>query len=495
VPCVDINWYSPQFNAGNFTAQEHAFLFGSVKGNTVYEQTSVEAYVTGELFNLPAGPLGVVVGALYQEDSIDDQPSQVIQDGEAWGDSEAGRTIGEDTTTAYYGELGIPLLRDLPFADELTLTLSGRYTDVDSYGSESTYKAGVNWQITPSFRVRASQGTSFRSPALFELFLSSETGFLGQRVIDPCVNWAGNLSAGAITQRIADNCAADGIPGTHNGAGASATIFSSGGFGTLAAETSTSRSFGVIWTPEFADLSVSLDYFDIEVEDEVTKLGGANILLGCYDSLNFATEPLCNLFTRNPAGNAATQFLIVDVTDNFLNIATQTNRGVDLDAVYSTDIPWGKLTLRTQASYQLEDEIQLLPTSVPQDFNGEIGDPEWVANFDATLQTGPFEFFYSLRYVGETSNVERYGSQPQTYQFQPVRYVLETDAIVYHNVSVNVEPTEGLNVRFGISNLLDEEPPFVTVLSGEYDAVGNVPLQSQYDFFGRTVFLNITKSF
>jgi outer membrane receptor protein involved in Fe transport len=50
-------------------------------------------------------------------------------------------------------------------------------------------------------------------------------------------------------------------------------------------------------------------------------------------------------------------------------------------------------------------------------------------------------------------------------------------------------------VRLGVSNLFDEDPPFVTVLSGEYDAVGNVPLESQYDFFGRTVFLNITKSY
>ncbi len=111
----------------------------------------------------PAGAVGAVIGALYQEDSIDDQPAQAIQDGQAWDDSQAGRTRGEDTTSAIYGELGVPLLKDVPFADKLQFTLSGRYTDVDSYGSESTYKAGLNWQIVPQFRVRASQGTSFRS--------------------------------------------------------------------------------------------------------------------------------------------------------------------------------------------------------------------------------------------------------------------------------------------------------------------------------------------
>ncbi len=492
--CVDLNWYTPEIMAGQYTDAEAAFLFGNVTGNTVYEQLSFEAYATGDLFQLPAGPVGAVIGALYQEDSIDDQPAQVIQDGEAWGDSTAGRTIGEDTTTAVYGELGLPLLADVPFAEELTLTLSGRYTDVDSYGSESTYKAGLNWQVIPELRFRASQGTSFRSPALFELFLASETSFLGQRLIDPCINWQANLAANAITQRVADNCAADGVPVAHNGAGSSATISSSGGFGSLAAETSTSRSLGFVWTPDFADLQVSLDYFDIEVENEVTKLGAANILLGCYDSLNFATEPLCDLFERNPAGGA-TEYLITDVTDNFLNISTQQNRGIDLDAVYRTEIPWGDLTLRLQASKQLEDEEQLLPTSTPEDDNGLAGDPEWVGNFDATLQTGPFEFFYGLRYVGETSNVARFGNQAQTYQFENVRYVLSTDSVVYHNISVAVEPDEGLNVRLGVSNVLDEKPPLVTALSGEFDTVGNVALYSQYDFFGRTVFLNVTKKF
>jgi iron complex outermembrane receptor protein len=494
IPCVDVNWYTPEFQAGMPTAAERAFLFGVSVGNTIYEQFSAEAYVTGDLFALPAGNVGAVLGVLYQEDSIDDTPSQITQDGAAWGSSQAGRTVGEDTTTAIYGELGVPLLSGQPLFEDLSLTLSGRYTDVDSYGSESTYKAGLNWQVTPQFRVRASQGTSFRSPALFELFLAGETSFLGQRAIDPCVNWTANLANNVISQRIATNCAADGVPGNHNGSGSSALISSSGGFGALDAETSTSRNIGVIWTPDFADLQISVDYFDIEVENEVTKLGAGNIVFGCYNSLNFATEPLCNLFNRNPAGGG-TQFLITTVTDNFLNISTQQNRGIDFDALYRTETPIGNLTVQLQASKQLEDEVQLLPSSAPVDSNGLAGDPEWVGNFNATLQTGPFEFFYGIRYVGDTSNVERYGNAAQTYMFQPVRYVLSTPEVLYHSVSMAVEPTEGLLVRVGVSNLFDESPPLVTALSGEFATVGNVPLYSQYDFFGRTAFINVTKKY
>lgn len=495
-PCVDINWYSPDFLAGQFTAEERAFLFGTVKGRTTYEQTAVEAYASGELFDLPAGSVSAVIGALYQEDSLNDTPSQVIQDGEAWGDSTAGITKGEDTSTAVYGELGIPILADAPFAKSLNVNLSGRYNDVDSYGSQSTYKIGLNWTVTDEFRFRASTGTSFRSPALFELFLANETGFLRQTDIDPCVNWQAGLIAGGTTQRVADNCAADGIPGNYNGAGATATISSSGGFGRLDAETSDSKSFGVIWSPNFADLQISLDYFDIQVDNEVTKLNSVNILQGCYDSLNFATEPLCALFDRSPAGETD-QFNVLTVTDNFLNIATQKNRGIDLDALYRQPLPWGDLTLHAQVSHQLNDEITLLATSPTLDFNGQEGDPKWVGNFDATLDMAPFSFFWGVRYVGETSNEGHFGAQPQTYHGLPVRYVLSTDSILYHNVSVSVEPDEGLTVRLGISNLFDTKPPEVTgALSGEFNTVGNIPVAGgSYDFFGRTVFLNVSKSF
>ena len=68
----------------------------------------------------------------------------------------------------------------------------------------------------------------------------------------------------------------------------------------LQSETSDATTFGIVWTPNFADLQVAVDWFDINIEDEVTQLGAANILLGCYDSIDFANEPLCDLFVRNP---------------------------------------------------------------------------------------------------------------------------------------------------------------------------------------------------
>ncbi|HVY88454.1 MAG TPA: TonB-dependent receptor [Hyphomonadaceae bacterium] len=494
VPCMDINWYDPQFLAGNFSAAERAFLFGTIKGHTTYEETSFEGFASGKLFDLPAGPLGVVIGVDYQHDRINDVPAQATQDGATWGDSKAGITRGSDNTKAVFTEVSIPIVKGLPFIEDLSLSASGRYTDVDSYGSQSTYKVGLNWQTTPWMRFRASQGTSFRSPALFELYLFNETSF-GSLRVDPCNNWGSALANGTITQRIADNCAADGIPNNKGTAGVSPTITSSGGAGNLNAETSTAKSLGVIFTPSFANLKVSIDYFDIEVDNEVTKLGATNILLGCYQSDHHATDPLCSLFTRIPAGSGGA-FNLATITDNYINIATQHNRGVDFEALYKLDLPVGQLSMRAEASRGLEVQTQLLPSSVPRDTNGEIGNPEWVGNFELTYDLDDWSFFYGLRYVGETSNVDHFGSQPQTYFGQPVRYVLSTDAFTYSSISVSHDLPWGMSARVGVSNVFDQEPPFVTTISGEYNTVGNVPLDgSQYDFFGRTVFVDFTKKF
>jgi iron complex outermembrane receptor protein len=392
--------------------------------------------------------------------------------------------------------LAVPILKDVPGFKSLDLSASGRYTDVSSYGSGTTYKVGLNWQVVPMLRFRASQGTSFRSPALFELYLASETGFIGQRGIDPCVNWAANLAGQVITQRVADNCAADGVAGTHSGAGSSATVFSSGGAGTLRAETSTAKSLGAVLTPKFlGNLQLSIDYFDIEVDNEVSQLGAAAIVGGCYASLNHATDPLCSLFTRQAPGGANGSNILT-VTNNYLNISAQHNRGLDIEAIYKVDLPVGSLSLRGEASRGLEVKSQLQPTSTARDVNGEIGNPEWVGNLDVTYDLDKWSFFAGFRYVGETSNVSHFGNQAQTYYGRPVNYVLSTDSEIYTNLSISRDLPWGLNARVGVSNAFDKKPPFVTALSGEYNTIGNVPLDgTQYDFFGRTVFVNLKKTF
>jgi iron complex outermembrane recepter protein len=497
VPCIDVPWLDPQFLGGDIAPEYQEFLFGVETGNTQYDQLSVEAYVTGPLYALPAGELGIAFGVHYQEDELRDVPGLITRRNNVWNSSTAGITEGEDTTKAVFAEVEVPLLSDKPAAEFLTLTASGRYTDVESYGSGDTYKVSLNWGVTPTLRLRASQGTSFRAPALFELFLDNQTSFVDQHAIDPCIFWGDALDQGAITQTTADNCAADGLAPNFAGGSTTGRVIAGGGFGVLEAETSTAKTIGFVWQPTFADLSLSVDYFDIEVRDEVDQFGPDNIVFGCYESAFYPNEPLCDLFERHAITNG-----IENIRDSFINIAQQKNSGWDVAAQWRTTTPLGELSIDTQHTFQDEDVLAFF-ASTPEDLNGLLGDPKWVGRLDLNLDRGPWSFYYGVQFIGASSSRQHYidttGTHTGSYRGTEYRVILETDDITYHAASVtrNFEDL-GLSVLFGVSNLFDEEPPRLSNIgdvAGEVTTVGNSAFYSQYDWVGRNYFLNLTMTF
>lgn len=484
--CVDVAWVTPDFLAGKYTPEEEAFLFDTETGKTIYKQLVFEGSVSGNLFKLPAGDVGVALGFHYRKDSINDTPGPITLAGNIWNSSASGITKGDDLTREVYGELSVPLLRDVFLAKNLELSLSGRHTKVNSYGEDDTYKIGLNWQIVPSLRLRATRGTSFRAPALFELYKNAETAFANQRTIDPCVRWGQNLAQGNITQRVADNCRADGIPDTYTGAGAQATVTSSGGKGGLVAETSLAKTYGLIWTPKFADLQVVVDYFDINVKNEVTQLGAATIVNQCYRSLNFPNDRLCSLFARNPGSH-----LITTVTDNYINIAEQISRGIDLTVQYGVDLPWDvRMTTELQSTWQLKDtEAKFADTIVDQ--NGFVGDPDWTGQLNLSFQKGDWTGFWGVDMVGKASDAE---TEVNRNTAGTLFYKIHTEFTAYHNVSLR-KKFDDWSITGGVSNLFDEHPPALTIGQGRYETVGTSVLASQYDYLGRRAFLNIKAHF
>jgi len=508
VPCVDIPWLDPYFLAGDVSPEVRDFLFGRETGNTTYTQWSVEGFVSGELFNWYAGSVAGAFGFHYREDEINDTPGEITLAGNGWGTSSAGITKGSDTTTALFGEIDVPLISDKPFFDSLVLNASMRWTDVDSYGDDTTYKVGLNWQITDSWRFRATQGTSFRTPALYELYLADQTSFIGQRFIDPCIRWGEALDAGTISQEVADRCAAtvddplvgepvypDGLPPDFTGGTITATVISGGGFGVLEAETSKSNTVGIVWTPGFANLSVSLDYFDIEVNDQVDQIGPGGIVGGCYNSEFWPNDPLCDLYDRSGLNGG-----IDNIHDSFINVATQTNKGWDFTLQWITDVWNGTFQADLQTTYQTEAITALFEDTV-RDNNGQFGDPEWVGRLWLTYDWNDWSFFWGMDYIGDVSNHEHYGNgeyaDTSTYRGEEVRVVLSADAITYHTFSVtkwfnNLD----LKAVLGVRNAFDEAPPRVTTLSlGELSTAGWSAFYSQYDYYGRTFYGNVSWEF
>ena len=489
--CIDLPWFDPQFLAGNFTPEQMEYLFAWETGVTEYDQVSIEGFVTGPLMELPAGTMGFAMGFQTKKDEIIDTPGQLTRDGLAALTSTAGITAGSDRTKAVFAEVDVPLLEDMPFVRSLALNASMRYTEVASYGSGDTYKVGINWDITDTVKLRASNGTSFRTPSLYELYLANQTASARQSAIDPCIDWEAAIEDGDISQRVADNCAADGVDGDHYAA-ISATTISGGNGDTLEAETSKTNTIGLVWRPEFADLNISVDYFDITVNDEISQLGAGSIVFGCYNSVNFPNDPLCDLFERDPV-----DMKVDNVYDQYINIAEQTNRGWDLSARYTTEVPWGELVFDTQHTFQIEDSILVRDGSPNRDYNGRMGDPKWTGRASLELRNNDWSYYWGMNFIGDASDVDDYGTDEGFRFGTPVRFVLGADRIVYHNLSVSKAfPDSGVLARFGVNNALDTKPPRLTTLNlGQVNTEGNSAFYSQYNWRGRSFFFNVTKDF
>ncbi len=490
VPCKDIPWLDPQFLRGNISQEMRAFLFGEETGKTVYDQASLDVVFSGDLFTLDTGPVGMAVGVHYRTDEINDKPGEQTLLKNAWGATAAGITKGDDTTEAIFAEVKVPLLADLPMVQNLELSVSGRYTDVDSSGSADTYKASILWEMTDTVRLRASKGTSFRAPALFELYLADQTSFASQRSIDPCIRWGQALADGRINQRIADNCAADGIANNYAGGAITAEVFTGGGYGILEPETSEAVTYGIVWTPKFANLNVAIDYFDFKIDGEVTQLGAAALVRQCYNSEFFPNEPLCNQFDR-----AALDNRIETVRDQFINIATQRNRGYDLSIDYRTDFSFGRLTIQSRSTLQEESSRALFP-GTEVDSNGELGDPEFTSSLNTTMAMGDWSVTWGMQYFDKVSDVDRIGSDRATYRGEQVRLVLGADSVMYHSLSVTRDFADmDMRLTFGVANLEDKRPPRISTYSNDLQTVGDSAFYSQYDFVGRRMFADLTWSF
>ncbi|NMR25272.1 TonB-dependent receptor [Pseudoalteromonas sp. NEC-BIFX-2020_015] len=490
--CVDLPWADPAFLAGNQSAEVSDFINGVDFGRTTYKQQTFEAFISGELFELPAGAVGSAFGLSIQKDEIDDTPGSNTVNGNSWGLSGAGRTAGSQISRSVYGEVKVPLISDVFLVESLDLTGSARWTDVSTYGNDSTFKLGLNWVIVDGLSLRGSRGTSFRSPALYELYLADQSGFNGQTAIDPCLNWVDQFAAGKITELTATNCKTAGVPEDYTVGGSSATIYTSGGAGRLTAETAVNETVGLVWTSPENTFAASIDYFSIVISNEVTSLSGGQITGKCYESLDFANEPLCDLFTRRTGQDG--DYGIDEVRSGYVNVATQNARGVDYKFTYNDDFDFGSIRFRFEHTMQIERKYKLFADSIENNEVGELGEPKHVGNVSLTYKWEDYSLTWTSRYADSTNNYEYLNdSNETTYRGEKVTVVRETPWVTYHSLSGSVKLDSGLDFTVGVANLFDREPPIVS--SAGTLNVGNAALYSQYDRLGRRAFANITYKF
>jgi iron complex outermembrane recepter protein len=506
-----VPWTSPRVLSGNFTDAERAFLFFTEDSFTEYRHAYVEGVLsTQSLFQLPAGDVGAAFGFQVRHEAIDDLPGLNARSRNVGLVSTSDRTKGSDDIRELFGELQLPILKDSRFGQQLDLNVSGRISDYESYGTSKTYKVGLNYALTDEYKFRASTGTSFRAPALYELFLGSQIGFLAQGSIDPCFN-TDVRHPGPVIEAA---CAALGIPGTYVASGSSsAAIASVGGLGRLSAETAKTYNMGVVWTPKFMPLSVAVDYYAIEIKNAVSQFGAFDIISQCLEG----NSEFCDLFVRDP-----TTFNIVSVNDSYVNIASQQNRGIDMQVRYRHEAPFnlGMLTIESQHNWKFEDKANVLG-GVTDDYLGRTfrqNGPQYAGNLNMTLDKGSFTYFYGIDMIGHGSDVKDVAEQNLFggHIFASARYAdllanpsrgsgdcnapaatnfcvyqqWSTDFVAYHAASVRYR-NNGYTLQVGVQNLFDKRPPQVN--TGEF-RLGTAMLNG-YDMRGRRTFVRIGKTF
>lgn len=488
-----LDYYSAEFLSGARMEDLAAVVGEWHTGNTLYEQSVVNAIVSGDLFELPTGVVPAAFGVEYRRYSIDDQPSELSRNGDLWGSTSAQVTKGDDSVREAFAEVEVPLITGKPGFESLKVNGSARVFEYDSVpGSAHVWKLGVNWQINPVLRLRATQGTSFRAPGLYELYLGNQTGFADQFAIDPCVEWTDSDN-----EFLRANCAAAGIPSDYDASGtSSATVVSGGGAGVLTAENSKAFTAGVVFTPAFANFSVALDYFDYRIFDQIGQLSTGDILAGCYGAPVYPNN-FCDLFDRSPGTDPTRPYEITEVRNQYVNINRQQVRGYDLIVNYDNDFSFGKLAIESQVTYTMEDVSQLFDTAEASGFEtsnfaGFIERPKLVGNVDFRLERGDWTYYWRTEYVHETKN--RNLTPTYTYAgWENAWQDITADQAFYHTASVRYEQADWA-INVGINNLLNTPPPNIS--AGVDNRRGNVPaFASQYDWYGRTGFVRMEYKF
>ncbi|GGZ41445.1 TonB-dependent receptor domain-containing protein [Asticcacaulis endophyticus] len=494
--CVPLNLLTPAaLNDGVLTQAERDYFFLTETGKTEYEQTIFEASTTGDLFDLPAGPLGAAFGIAIRKDKINDVPGEYSRAANAWGSASAGITKGEDTLSEAYFELEAPIVNGKTFFEDLKLNFSGRYSNYDSVGDAFTYKVGLNWAIDNTFRFRATHGTSFRAPALYEMFLNAQTAYLSQRTVDPCINWGATNESGQLvkSQTIRDNCAAEGIPATYNGNGPS-TLIEYSGSTSLNPEESTATNFGFALTPPDTGFKMAIDFWRIEVEDQILSTG-AGVVGACYGQETYPNNGFCGLFTRDPSTN-----YITFIDASYRNIPSEETSGVDFTASYEKEFNFGTLAIDLDATFTKDSKTQLFPGDVVLDYNGTIADPKMVGDIQTSFKHKDWTFYWTLNYVGESTN-QGYREEDGVVNlsYAPLAYNKNfTNDWTTHDVTVRYQ-AKTWTVNAGVINIADEEAPIISYgdNTGSPGRLGIYAWGSQYrsGYLGRQFYLRMSKSF
>lgn len=439
-----------------------------------YREQTQEIYgggLSGKLFPLPYGDARFAMGAEYRRETLTTRDDPLGLNGEvshaAAGGGPHPNLDASQSVSEVYAEIVTPLLSDLPFAYRLELEGAYRISDYDTFGDTDTWKFGGRWAPVKGLTLRGVVSESVRAPNFAELF--ADRIFTQPSYNDPC-------ESRYITRsdlRVA-NCAALGITQPLPITTGRTIEAYSGGNPNLQPETSRSWTAGVILEPTaIPRLTVTADYWSIELDDVIATWGYATVLNLCVDLPNI-NNPYCRAITRGADGN------VISVEASQINAGLRTARGLDVGLNYSHELGNGRLNYSFVGTWLRKFETQSIPNQTTSivDALDTFSNPKFVGRLSLNYRLGSFSAGVDSRYRAKSKVSTTWSEEMYDRPY--------AKAVLYNDLNFGFAFDKTWTVGAGINNAFDVEPPGTaqTYLEG-----------SIYDIVGRTYFLRTKAQF
>lgn len=468
--CVPLNLFG---GAGSVTPAMLNWIAFTEHDRSQQKMWGLTANITGDLFELPAGPVSVAFGLEHRNQSASFTPDPIVSAG-LGADIPAQPAAGRYNVDEAYGEVRIPILKDKPGAYSLELNGAVRHSDYSISGSSTTYTVTGLWKPSHDVLLRTAYSTGFRAPSLGELFGGRSRFDLPAN--DPCTSAAGGLFPTDATVRA--NCIANGVPASGSYAedqGGQLPIITQGNIN-LKPEKSRNFTMGIVYSPEWArsnggNFNFEANYYDIKVENAIGAVDPNVTLNNCA----LLGDPAsCALVKRTANG------FINEIDGTLGNLDSIRTEGLDFTLNYRTpQMSFGRVGLSANVNRLLKYVLSASHGFVVIDRKGtERGSPDQAypslkGNFTLDWELGDVAASYTGRYI--KSVVEANGNTLNSRYYSDIQLIY-TPSMLDKKVAITG----------GINNLFDQDPPpCYTCSVNNYDP-------TTYDVPGRFAYARIS---
>lgn len=511
--CSPINIFNPSIPV---TAAAAQFVALNLQVQSLTTQDYVTASISRELDGIVSpfatSPVAVSFGAEYRDESSDYRPDAASQSGVSPGFGQTLPTRGRYDVQEFFGEAIIPVVENAPFAESVNVELGYRTSDYSTSGNVESYKYGADWSPVGGLRFRAMAQRAVRAANIAELFNPVTPG-TGDLLVDPCAN---GTTGAPLTGPLRALCIATGVPA---GAIDNATLAQPtsgqvnaffGGNPITTPEEADTVTLGVVWQPDYVPgLAVTLDYYDIQVDNAISIRPNYDIVDGCYNIGRNATMSAsnadCQLIARNTANGSIEGDLVYGIQQVTQNIGEVHAEGLDYSVRYGWDLgQWGGLEFALDGTHVLDSSYVPSPggatvecvgrygkqCGLPSTVSGSTGGPTPENHFvqRTTWSFGDFDASLIWRYLSgsDVDATQAADTAPESASIPDYNYV---------DLAGSWQITDWAKLRLSITNVTDEEAPFVATETGSTTFNSGNTYPSTYDVLGRVFTVGITTKF